>query len=78
MISEAGKISHVHVSVGLSYLKNVPLPKTVNRFTVILIKISTQFFSDMKRSISNFIWKQKNKKTNKQKKAQDSYIDHEK
>jgi hypothetical protein len=39
----------------------VILPKAVYRFHVILIKISTQFFTDLEGAILNFIWK--NKKT---------------
>jgi hypothetical protein len=37
------------------------LPKTIYKFSVILIKIPTQFFKDMERGITKFIWKGKRK-----------------
>ena len=38
------------------------LPKAIYRFNTIPIKISTQFFTDFKRAILNFIWKNKQTK----------------
>ena len=37
------------------------LPKAINRFNAIPTKIPTQFFTGLKRTIIDFIWK--NKKT---------------
>ena len=38
------------------------LPKEIYRFCAILIKILTQFFTDLERTIINFIWKNKKRR----------------
>ena len=43
----------------VNILKMAILPKAGYRFNVIPIKISSQFFTDFKRTILNFIWKSK-------------------
>ena len=41
------------------------LPKVIYRFNVISIKISTQFLTDLKRTILIFIWKNKKSRITK-------------
>ena len=49
----------------ISIVKMTMLSKAIYRCKTIHIKIPTQFFSDLERTIFNFMWK--NKQTNKQK-----------
>jgi hypothetical protein len=57
--SEDGKIFHVHGSLGFNIVEMAILPKAIFRFNTIPIKIPTQFFIDLGRTIFNFIWKNK-------------------
>ena len=41
-------------------IKMTVLPKAIYRFNAIPVKTSTQFITDLERTIINFIWKNKN------------------
>jgi hypothetical protein len=43
----------------INIIKMAILPKTIYRFNAIPIKIPTQIFKDMGRTILNFVWKSK-------------------
>jgi hypothetical protein len=50
----------------IDIVKMVILPNAIYRFSVIPIKISKEFFMDLKRMILNFMWKNKKFKIVKQ------------
>jgi hypothetical protein len=58
--SENGKIFHAHGSVGLTIVKMAILSKPIYKFNRIPIRIPTQFFTDLERTILNFTWKNRN------------------
>ena len=45
----------------INVIKMAVLPMAIYKFNTISIKIATKFFTDIERTITNFIWK--NKKT---------------
>ena len=49
----------------VSIVKMATLPKTIDRFNTVSIKLPTPFFTDLKRTIFNFIWKSKKTKKSK-------------
>jgi hypothetical protein len=44
----------------INVVKMAIFPKTIYRFNVISIKIPTQFFIELERAISKFMWNNKN------------------
>ena len=44
---------------GLNLVKIAVIPKAIYRFNAIPVKIPTQLFTDMERTIIIFIWKNK-------------------
>jgi hypothetical protein len=58
---DIGKLKRSCMLMGhrINIVKMAILPKPIYRFNVILIKIPTQFFTDLERAMINFMWKNK-------------------
>jgi hypothetical protein len=60
--SQKMESSSIFMDLRINIVKMAIFPKAICRFNAIPIEIPTQFFTDMKRAILNFIWKSKKKK----------------